>query len=153
MIGNILAVAIVGLMAYTHFKDWNALDVVYALGYVKLVVTFVKYIPQIHLNYQRQSTVGWSIHNILLDTTGGVFSLAQLFLDSALAGDLWGGTLGNPMKFGLGLVSMLFDVIFLAQHFYWFRGNDPLVTHHNPENRNRETGYGAISSGNEADAV
>jgi hypothetical protein len=32
-------------------------------------------IPQAYINYQRKSTEGWSIENILLDLTGGVLSL------------------------------------------------------------------------------
>lgn len=27
---------------------------------------------------------------------------------------------GNPIKFGLGLVSIGFDVIFMLQHYVWF---------------------------------
>lgn len=28
---------------------------------------------------------------------------------------------GNPIKFGLGLVSIGFDVVFILQHYVWFR--------------------------------
>lgn len=38
--------------------------------------------PQVYMNYQRQSTEGWSIGNVLLDFTGGSFSLVQMFLQS-----------------------------------------------------------------------
>lgn len=31
-------------------------------------------------NYQRKSTKGWSIFNILMDLTGGVLSFLQMFL-------------------------------------------------------------------------
>lgn len=34
------------------------------------------------MNYQRQSTEGWSIGNVLLDLTGGSFSVLQMFLES-----------------------------------------------------------------------
>lgn len=30
-------------------------------------------------------------------------------------------TAGNPIKFGLGLVSIGFDVVFILQHYVWFR--------------------------------
>ncbi|KAF8471872.1 PQ loop repeat-domain-containing protein [Kalaharituber pfeilii] len=121
IIGSTVAVTSTGALAYFKVDGWEALDVVYTLSYIKLLITVLKYIPQAYLNYQRKSTVGWSIHNILLDTTGGVLSLAQLFLDSALAGDLWGGTSGNPLKLGLGLITLGFDGIFMAQHYVWFR--------------------------------
>jgi len=32
------------------------------------------------MNFRRKSTVGWSIGNILLDFTGGVLSMLQMFL-------------------------------------------------------------------------
>ena len=48
---------------------------------MKLVVSFLKYLPQSYYNYKRKSTVGWSIYAILLDLTGGVLSLLQGVLD------------------------------------------------------------------------
>ncbi|RPB27552.1 hypothetical protein L211DRAFT_855827 [Terfezia boudieri ATCC MYA-4762] len=126
IIGSAAVTTIVSSLVYLQIGKLEALDIVYTLGYIKLFITILKYIPQVHLNYRRESTVGWSVYNILLDTTGGTLSLAQLFLDSALAGDLWGGTFGNPLKLGLGLVSLGFDGIFLCQHYIWFRGKAPL---------------------------
>ena len=35
---------------------------------------------QAYMNYKRKSTEGWSIGNVLLDFTGGSFSMVQLFL-------------------------------------------------------------------------
>jgi len=32
------------------------------------------------MNFRRKSTVGWSIGNILLDFTGGILSITQMFL-------------------------------------------------------------------------
>ena len=32
------------------------------------------------MNFKRQSTVGWSIGNVLLDFTGGSLSILQMFL-------------------------------------------------------------------------
>lgn len=95
---------------------------VYAFGFVKLVVTVVKYIPQAWSNYQRKSTVGWSINQILLDVIGGVLSVAQLVIDSSLQSD-WSGITGNPVKLGLGNVSIIFDVVFMVQHYILYRGN------------------------------
>ena len=39
-------------------------------------------ILQAFMNYRRKSTEGWSIGNVLLDLTGGSFSLLQMFLIS-----------------------------------------------------------------------
>jgi cystinosin len=102
-------------------EAWNWLDVVYAVSYVKLVVTLVKYTPQVVWNYRNKSTRGWSIEGMILDFTGGVLSIAQLVIDSYLQGD-WSGITGNPVKFGLGNVSMVYDLIFFTQHWVLYRG-------------------------------
>ncbi|KAK0728046.1 PQ loop repeat-domain-containing protein [Lasiosphaeria miniovina] len=107
----------------TPASAWLWLDVVYAVSYVKLVVTVIKYSPQVLVNYRNRSTKGWSISQILLDFVGGVLSLAQLAIDSYLQGD-WSGVTGNPVKFALGNVSMFYDLIFMTQHYVLYRGAD-----------------------------
>ena len=87
---------------------------------MKLVVTVTKYIPQAWANYKRTSTEGWSISQILMDVVGGVLSIAQLVIDSSLQKD-WSGITGNPVKFGLGNVSIIFDVLFMTQHYVLYR--------------------------------
>lgn len=82
----------------------------------------VKYIPQAWANYQRKSTAGWSINQILLDLIGGVLSIAQLVIDSSLQSD-WSGITGNPVKLGLGNVSILFDIVFMVQHYILYKGS------------------------------
>lgn len=42
--------------------------------------------------------------------------MLQLIIDSALQAD-WSGLTGNPVKFGLASISLIFDVIFILQHF------------------------------------
>ena len=93
---------------------------IYTLGYVKLTTVIVKYIPQAWLNYKRKSTVGWSIYPMLLDFAGGWLSLAQLVIDSSLQND-WSGVKGNPVKFGLGNITIIFDIIFILQHYVLYR--------------------------------
>ena len=87
------------------------------------MVTVFKYIPQAWANYQRKSTAGWSINQILLDLLGGVLSIAQLVIDSSLQSD-WSGITGNPVKLGLANVSIIFDVIFMVQHYILYRGKE-----------------------------
>lgn len=89
---------------------------VYAIQYVKILLTVWKYVPQVFANFKRQSTVGWSITQQLLDFSGGVLSMLQLVIDSSLQAD-WSGISGNPVKFGLSLVSLFFDIIFITQHY------------------------------------
>jgi cystinosin len=94
---------------------------VYAVSYVKLFITLIKYMPQVLTNYRNRSTHGWSISQIMLDFVGGILSIAQLGIDSYLQGD-WSGVTGNPVKLALGNVSIFFDVIFIVQHFCIYRG-------------------------------
>ncbi|KAF5671500.1 CTNS-like protein [Fusarium heterosporum] len=103
--------------------DWVALDIVYAVGYVKLIVTLIKYTPQIVTNYNNQSTEGWSISQILLDLTGGVLSVSQQAIDSYQQRD-WSGITGNPVKFSLGNISMIYDSIFMVQHYVLYRHSE-----------------------------
>jgi cystinosin len=76
--------------------------------------------PQVWMNYKRQSTEGWSIGQILLDFSGGVLSLLQLLIDASLQAD-WSGVIGNPVKLGLGNISIFFDLIFITQHYLLYR--------------------------------
>lgn len=50
------------------------------MGYFKLCISTLKYLPQMYWNYIRKSTKGWSIFNILMDLTGGALSFLQMFL-------------------------------------------------------------------------
>jgi len=99
---------------------WVWLDAVYAVSYVKLIVTFIKYAPQVIVNYRNRSTEGWSISQILLDFSGGILSISQQAIDSYMQGD-WSGITGNPVKFALGNVSMIYDLIFITQHYVLYR--------------------------------
>lgn len=98
----------------------TVLDVVMYLSYVKLAITLIKYTPQAYYNYQRKATTGWSIHNILLDSTGGLFSLAQMFFLSYNYND-WISIFGNFTKFGLGVISISFDIVFVVQHYILYK--------------------------------
>ncbi|PRP86758.1 hypothetical protein PROFUN_02907 [Planoprotostelium fungivorum] len=98
---------------------------VYFLSYVKLVITLIKYVPQAWSNFRRKSTAGWSIWQCFLDLTGGVLSITQLLFDGWRLDD-WEGVKSNRLKFGLGGVSIFFDIIFIVQHFALYRNRQPL---------------------------
>ncbi|KAI1759142.1 PQ loop repeat-domain-containing protein [Hypoxylon sp. FL1150] len=126
--GSFIGVAIIVFVVLSAPADadprtaWAWLDVVYTVSYIKLLITVVKYVPQLVYNFRNHSTRGWSIWQILLDVLGGLLSIAQLVLDSWLQGD-WSGVTGNPAKFALGNVSMLYDVVFMTQHYVLYRDN------------------------------
>jgi cystinosin len=89
---------------------------IYLLGNFKALLTFIKYAPQVLLNYKRKSTRGLSIFQFTLDLSGAILSLLQLGIDSTSNGD-WSSVLNNPAKFALGNVTLFFDVIFYVQHY------------------------------------
>jgi cystinosin len=107
-------------------SSWAWLDVIYTISYVKLAITLIKYAPQLVYNIRNRSTKGWSISQVLLDFVGGILSIAQQGIDSYLQGD-WSGITGNPVKFALGNVSMLYDIFFMTQHYVLYRDDGPLA--------------------------
>ncbi|XP_057331629.1 cystinosin homolog [Microplitis mediator] len=98
--------------------EW--LDFLYFCSYIKLIISLIKYIPQAYSNYKRKSTVGWSIGNIILDFTGGSLSMLQMVLN-AYNYDDWESIFGDPTKFGLGFISVIFDIFFLLQHYVFYK--------------------------------
>ena len=123
-VGCVLIVLAVALLVVGWGDDtaatWAWIDVVNTMGWAKLFMTVAKYVPQVLSNYRRQSTVGWSIGQVLLDFVGGVLSVLQLLLDAALQGD-WKSFTENPVKLWLGNVSIVFDVVFIVQHYWLYR--------------------------------
>jgi len=112
-----VVLAVLASVSAEQTLDW--LSYIYVLSYVKVVISVCKYCPQVRMNYKRQSTVGWSIHNVLLDWSGGSLSVAQLCLDAWQSHD-WSQVTGDPAKFLLGNVSMFFDIIFMVQHYCFY---------------------------------
>ncbi|XP_024590281.1 cystinosin isoform X1 [Neophocaena asiaeorientalis asiaeorientalis] len=106
------------IMAAVRATTW--LQFLFCFSYIKLAVTLVKYFPQAYLNFYYKSTEGWSIGNVLLDFTGGSFSILQMSLQS-YNNDQWTLIFGDPTKFGLGIFSIFFDVVFFIQHFCLYR--------------------------------
>lgn len=93
----------------SHYYTW--INFLYILTYIKMFITFIKYLPQIYLNYKEKSTEGWNIYGIIFDFYGGVTSLLQLLLDCFILenGDFSEIT-GDLVKFMLSIISIFFDV-------------------------------------------
>lgn len=83
------------------------------IGYFKLSISFLKYLPQLYWNWKRKSTLGWSIANILLDLTGGLFSFGQMGLQAIFGQDVK----INIVKFVLGIMVVVYDLMFVVQHY------------------------------------
>ncbi|XP_056415163.1 cystinosin [Hyla sarda] len=109
---SVLFVAVAGKVSWLQF--------LFCFSYIKLAITLMKYFPQAYMNFHRKSTEGWSIGNVLLDFTGGSFSIIQMFIQS-YNNDEWKLIFGDPTKFGLGLFSIIFDIVFIIQHYCLYR--------------------------------
>ncbi|XP_076942615.1 cystinosin homolog isoform X2 [Bidens hawaiensis] len=83
---------------------------------LQVVMTVIKYIPQAVMNFQRKSTVGFSIGNILLDLIGGLANYGQMAVQS-IDQNSWVNFYGNIGKTLLSLVSVFFDLLFILQHY------------------------------------
>ncbi|GFY87280.1 PQ-loop repeat family protein [Actinidia rufa] len=96
---------------------------------LQVVMTVIKYIPQAVMNFQRKSTVGFSIGNILLDLLGGVTNYGQMAVQS-IDQNSWVNFYGNIGKTLLSLVSIFFDLLFILQHYvlYPAKKADPSPT-------------------------
>jgi LCT (Lysosomal Cystine Transporter) family transporter len=93
-----------------------------SLGFVKVFISCIKYAPQAYLNYRRKATTGWSIGNVLLDFTGGILSILQMVVDAlrivpGTSTTVDASDFANVPKMLLGLESILFDVVFMVQHY------------------------------------
>ena len=113
-----LFVLVTMIVAAVGITTW--LQFLFCFSYIKLIITLIKYFPQAYMNFYYKSTKGWSIGGVLLDFTGGSFSLLQMFLQS-YNNDQWTLIFGDPTKFGLGVFTIFFDVVFFIQHFYLYR--------------------------------
>lgn len=104
--------------------DTTITEVMVFMGLMKVAISFVKYLPQVYLNWSRKRTTGWSLENVILDLLGGLFSFIQIFIDwveSGATNQFSGGL--NIAKFLLAIVSMVFDLIFLFQHYVLYNPN------------------------------
>ncbi|XP_027375368.1 cystinosin isoform X3 [Bos indicus x Bos taurus] len=106
-------------------------DVFFSLHAVALTLVVIVQclLYEAYMNFHYKSTEGWSIGNVLLDFTGGSFSLLQMFLQS-YNNDQWTLIFGDPTKFGLGIFSIIFDVVFFIQHFCLYRKKPGLQAVH-----------------------
>lgn len=121
LILSLLFIVVLAIFTITgDFKNCTWLNFLNWTVYIKLVISFIKYVPQAWMNYKRKSTVGWSIGNVLLDCTGGTLSIMQSFLVSYNSND-WPSLYADPVKLGLGYLSIMFDILFMVQHYILYR--------------------------------
>lgn len=129
VVGSLTAVVVVAagvavFIVENHETQLSWLMYLSLLSQTKIVISVCKYCPQVYMNYSRKSTDGWNIYNVLLDFIGGFLSVAQLLLDAWVGGD-WSAVRGDPVKLMLGNCAIVFDIIFMMQHYCFYRKAKP----------------------------
>ncbi|CAH1766670.1 9397_t:CDS:2 [Entrophospora sp. SA101] len=96
-------------------------------------------------NLVRANDVFFALHALLLSTitlvqsfiykdfTGGVLSNFQLIFDAYLTNN-WSGIMGDFVKFGLGFLSITFDLLFMIQHYLLYQDHEdynPIIGNNN----------------------
>jgi len=129
---NLLFYAAIMTVGFFTLTPWlKAVYWIETMGYVKAVITVIKYTPQVYLNYKYKSTEGWSIVGVLLDVSGGLLSFLQMGLIAIDDGDTSQFT--NFSKMTLAILSLLYDAIFVFQHYILYPHNkilpaEPIIT-------------------------
>ena len=90
-----------------------------------------QYTPQVWLNYKRKSTEGFHIGGVLLDFGGGVLSLLQMDLYCFIEHSNKQLT-GNIPKMALAVVTLLFNIILVWQHYVFYFGNEYSASEQEP---------------------
>uniref|UniRef100_A0A915PW34 Cystinosin n=1 Tax=Setaria digitata TaxID=48799 RepID=A0A915PW34_9BILA len=126
-LSSLLGVSAGLMLILTIAEQMNPLQFITGLSYIKMAVTLSKYFPQAFMNFRRKSTIGWSIGNVLLDFLGGMMDIAQMVLQGANTDD-WSIFHGNPVKLGIGMVSIIFDLVFIVQHYVLYRDSNEGAT-------------------------
>ncbi|XP_031562974.1 cystinosin homolog [Actinia tenebrosa] len=121
----VCCLALLALGALSLFAAFKLLSWVLVLqycGYLKLAVSFGTYTPQVWLNYHRKSTEGFHIGGVLLDFSGGVLSLLQMNIYCIIEHSNKQFT-GNIPKMALSVVTLIFNIILISQHYVIYMGN------------------------------
>ncbi|WWC61749.1 uncharacterized protein I303_104334 [Kwoniella dejecticola CBS 10117] len=100
---------------------YELLDWLYLVSSIKLIISAVKYVPQVILNWKLRSVEGFAIGQIICDLIGSVLSFAQLVISSIFVDGDPGGIVANPAKLGLSFLSLTFDLVFIVQKYWVFR--------------------------------
>lgn len=110
-----VALSFAAIMASLTSVRQNPFLLLDVLSAVKVGSSVAKFLPQVWMNRERQSTTGFSLAQVVLDASGSVLSVAQLLLDAVVVRSFQ-ILRGNPAKLSLGVVSLLYDAVLFHQH-------------------------------------
>lgn len=91
----------------------NSGDDLIFMGLTKSIMTLVKYLYQIFLNWDWKSTRGFSMINVILDFSGGLLSLLQELIKLFILDINIFTEKSNIPKFALSIIAVCFDIIFI----------------------------------------
>jgi len=89
------------------------------LGITESWVCVVKYLYQIFLNYDKQSTIGFAVEGIWGDIVGAICSLLQFVINKII-----GQQDINWAKFLLACISVIFDIVLIYQHYILYKNTN-----------------------------
>ena len=118
----LVVLAIISMMALTYYAYGVRIlgvpisDLWFFLGITESWICVVKYLYQIFLNYDKQSTVGYAIEGVWGDVLGAACSLVQFFINKMI-----GQEEINWAKVLLAIISILFDSVLLYQHYIRYK--------------------------------
>eukprot|EP01057_Protomagalhaensia_wolfi_P003914 Protomagalhaensia_wolfi_Nauph_80__3913@NODE_396_length_2611_cov_285_088647_g300_i0_p1_GENE_NODE_396_length_2611_cov_285_088647_g300_i0NODE_396_length_2611_cov_285_088647_g300_i0_p1_ORF_typecomplete_len283_score16_99PQloop/PF04193_14/5_4e14PQloop/PF04193_14/2_6e03PQloop/PF04193_14/6e12PQloop/PF04193_14/5_2e03_NODE_396_length_2611_cov_285_088647_g300_i07981646 len=101
----------------TTRSSWSVVEF---FGFTNVLITMVKYAPQVYHNYRRKSTVGLDIRTFLLDMAGGTLAMLQTALLAIHYDDTRYFT-NNLTKLLLCCVGLSYDTIIIYQHYIQYR--------------------------------
>ncbi|KAI3843872.1 hypothetical protein MKX03_036968 [Papaver bracteatum] len=122
-------------IAWPH-QSW--LWLLSVLNTIQVTLAVIKYIPQALLNFTRKSTEGLAIGIILLDFLGGVTNSTQMITQSIDQGS-FENFRGNSGKILLCLVTILYDLVILFQHYVLYHSKNVKISSFSDESRSGST--------------
>lgn len=102
---------------YLSDSSFRMLGLSLNLAYFKIIISLIKYIPQVVHNYHRKSMFGISKLQLSLDLTGSVLCIFEFFLKDGIS--VAEAIDANRGKFGITLVTSLFATIFMIQMYIY----------------------------------
>ncbi|KEH25388.1 cystinosin homolog [Medicago truncatula] len=116
----IFVLIISAICVFIALRNRHWLWLISIFNVVQVALTVIKYIPQAVFNFMRKSTEGWSIGLVLLDFFGGVANFLQMITQSIDQGS-WKNIYGNIGKVLVAVISIMFDLLFMFQHYCLYR--------------------------------
>ena len=90
--------------------------------WMRLPIAVIKYIPQIITNYKHEDTSGLCIIMVIAEFLVGFATVVQMIIARYNYNDI-SLLVGNFSKFFDGLCTLIGNLVFLVQYFYWYKNN------------------------------